>query len=1013
MWSDAKRWDAADKAYHDVMKAAAGSGPAIRAQLFQSWGDTYRARSDWSNAEACYLHSLAEIQKLDPEDLAIARAFSDLGYISRQRGDLEGAEKYFRQALEIQQKRAPGSLDLAATLGNLGLVALSREDLAKAEEYHSQALEIRQKLAPGSVDVARSVNNLGTVALLRGDLAKAEELYRGALDIEEKLAPDSTTVATSYNNLGLVAYDRGDLARAEEYFHRAVELREKLAPGSLALAEVLTNLSNVTGDRGDVAKTEECLRRALEIEQRLAPGSTDVAASYSNLGILIHDRGDLAKAEQLFRQAVEIYQKQAPGSLSLATALVNLGAVADDRGDWVKADQFYRRALALQEKQAPDSQSAVSGLTDIGHRARRRGNVAKAEEYFRRALALQQKTRSEDMRTATIYNDLADMAQDQNQLAKAGEYYQRALAILRRLAPESKEYAETLASLASVKRRKGQTDSAAQLFEQALNAFESQIAHLGGAEETRVNFRASHANYLNHYIDLLTLENKPDVAFHVAERWRARSLVEMLAGARIDIRRGVDSDLRDRERLLQESLRAKSDRRIKLLSAEHIDAKQVAEVEREIADLHEQQDALEGRIRATSPVYAALTHPHPLTVSEAQQLLDDETVLLEYSLGEERSYVWAITRDSLHGYALPPASKVETLARRLYRLISSPGALQATGEAGPKTAERFRTAAAALSGMLIAPVAAEITGKRLLIVPDGALQYVPFAVLPVPRGPRDVPLIVEHEIVYAPSASVLAELRREAGTRTRAPKAVAVFADPVFSLEDPRVPASGRALRETASHKAGPLADERLTRSVADVGLAHLSRLPFSGREAKAIMAVTPAGQGKEAVGFDADRATATAHELTLYRIVHFATHALSDNRHPELSGLVLSLVDRKGKFQDGFLDLQSIYNLHLPAELVVLSACKTGLGKEVAGEGLMGLTRAFMYAGATRVVASLWNVNDVSTKELMEKFYRAMEQEGMPPAAALRTAQLALWKDSRWHDAYHWAAFQIQGEWK
>ena len=167
------------------------------------------------------------------------------------------------------------------------------------------------------------------------------------------------------------------------------------------------------------------------------------------------------------------------------------------------------------------------------------------------------------------------------------------------------------------------------------------------------------------------------------------------------------------------------------------------------------------------------------------------------------------------------------------------------------------------------------------------------------------------------------------------------------------------------------------------------------------------------ALDFDANRSTALSPELSQYRFVHFATHGLINSEHPELSGLVFSLVDPNGKQQDGFLQLKDIYDLNLPADLVVLSACETGLGKEINGEGLIGLTRGFMYAGATRVVASLWNVSDVATAQLMANFYSAMEKEHLPPAAALRSAQISMWKQRRWNSPYFWAAFQIQGDWK
>ena len=204
-----------------------------------------------------------------------------------------------------------------------------------------------------------------------------------------------------------------------------------------------------------------------------------------------------------------------------------------------------------------------------------------------------------------------------------------------------------------------------------------------------------------------------------------------------------------------------------------------------------------------------------------------------------------------------------------------------------------------------------------------------------------------------------------------------------------------------------------LTRSVRDIGFLSLPRLPFTRQEANAIIAVTPPGAGLKAVDFKASRDLATSPQLANYRIVHLATHGLLDSEHPEFSGLVLSLVDKQGKRQNGFLGLGDIYNLNLPVEMVVLSACETGLGKEISGEGLIGLTRGFMYAGASRVVASLWSVDDVATAELMGRFYKGMLRQGLSPAAALRQAQIEMSKQKRWHNPYYWGAFVLQGEWK
>jgi CHAT domain-containing protein len=198
-----------------------------------------------------------------------------------------------------------------------------------------------------------------------------------------------------------------------------------------------------------------------------------------------------------------------------------------------------------------------------------------------------------------------------------------------------------------------------------------------------------------------------------------------------------------------------------------------------------------------------------------------------------------------------------------------------------------------------------------------------------------------------------------------------------------------------------------------ETGLKDLIRLRFSRLEADEITRLAPDNERLEALDFAASRATATSDDLRQYRIVHFATHGLINNLHPELSGIVLSLIDDQGRPQNGFLRLYDIYNLRLGADLVTLSACQTALGKKYEGEGLVGLTRGFMYAGAPRVVASLWRIDDRATAELMKRFYQGMLRERLRPAAALKAAQVSMWKDKRWQAPHYWAAFTFQGEWK
>jgi CHAT domain-containing protein len=337
---------------------------------------------------------------------------------------------------------------------------------------------------------------------------------------------------------------------------------------------------------------------------------------------------------------------------------------------------------------------------------------------------------------------------------------------------------------------------------------------------------------------------------------------------------------------------------------------------------------------------------------------------------------------------------------------------------------------------LLERVAGQLDKKRLLIVSDGALEYIPFAALPSPQGrakatergsgsrhssqdsqdPR--PLIVDHEIVSLPSASVLAVLRRELTDRQPAPKALAVLADPVFSNDDPRMALNRATGGTTPVPSPADVANRsavgpEVTRSAREAGLNDFVRLRFSRQEAEAITSLLQEKDRLKALDFTASRATARSQELGQYRIIHFATHGLLNSRHPELSGLVFSLINEEGKPQDGFLRSYDIYNLKLNADLVVLSACQTALGKEVRGEGLIGLTRGFMYAGVPRVVASLWRVDDRATAELMKRFYQGMLRAGQRPAAALRAAQVSMLKEKRWSAPHYWAAFTIQGEWR
>jgi CHAT domain-containing protein/Tfp pilus assembly protein PilF len=981
----AQQWKSADRLFKEAISQTGEASSDDRAQLFRALSRNYNQQSDLVNAEKYQREALEEIQKRHAESLTCASIMSELSIFAWERGDLDIAENLDHRVFEMRKRLAPGSLAVALSLNDLGVDAQDRGDLDKAWDYLTQALEIHTRLAPGSLNLSGDLNNLGDVAKERGDLFEAEELYGKSMEIREKVDPGGMGVAASLNNLGSVYQERGDLSRAEEYQFKALAIHQKLASGSLAEALSLTDLGDIALDRSDLERAGEYYRKALTIHRSLGVHSLDTAEIIKSLGAVALAKGNPAAAKELYGEALQVRTQLAPRSHAVAESLISLGEVERALGNLSKAQDYFKQSVAILDKLAPLSLSEALGLYDLGEVALQNQDLATAEQYFRRSLEIR-----------------------------------------RSVAPESADYAESLAALAALKRDQRQVEEASELYSQAIEVLESQVAHLGGSSDIRAEFRAKRATYYSDYADLLVKQGRTDRAFQVAERSRARMLLEMLNEAHVDIRKGVDPSVLEQERTLQELLATKSNRRIELLEGKHTD-EQVAAFGREIDNLLARYQEVEAQIRTGNPTYAALTQPQPLSAQEVQQqLLDENTVLLEYMLGETRSLVFVVTPTSLDSYELPKRSEIESSASRVYDLLTSRNrwifsetSLQRNRRLDSANAE-YRNAVAKLSQMILGPIASRLGKKRLLIVADGALQYVPFTILPVAAGSgsQTVPLVVKHEVVNLPSASVLAVLRSEEHLRVEAHKEVAVLADPVFDNEDSRIGKAVRVQQVSAAlpgRENVPSTHEQLTRSLGDLGVAGaaLPRLLFSRREADAIMAMTHPEMGMEALDFAASREKAQSKELSQYRFVHFATHGLLDNEHPELSGLVFSLVDQEGKPREGFLNLEDVYNLSLPADMVVLSACETGLGKQINGEGLVGLTRGFMYAGASRVVASLWQVDDVATAELMKRFYRALLDDGVPPAQALRQAQIEMQQKKRWRDPYYWAAFTIQGEWK
>ncbi|MEG4587977.1 CHAT domain-containing protein, partial [Microcoleus sp. MOSTC5] len=793
----------------------------------------------------------------------------------------------------------------------------------------------------------------------------ALEYYSQSLPLS-RATGDRRGEAATLNNIGLVYSDLGEKQKALEYYSQSLPL------------------SRATGDR------------------------RGEAATLTNIGRVYSALGEKQKALEYYSQSLPLSRATGDRGGEAAT-LNNIGNVYSALGEKQKALEYYSHSLPLSRATGDRSGEAVT-LTNIGDIYSELGEKQKALEYYSQSLPLRLAVGDRSGEAVTL-NNIGSVYSDLGEKQKALEYYSQSLPLSRAIGNRSGE-AATLYGMAFVKRDRNNLTEALNDIESCLKIIENLRTQIA-SPELRSSYFATVQNYYEFYINLLMQLHKTNLksgydtkALEASERSRARSLLELLQESNANIREGISPELLQQEKRLQQQLDAIEKQRIETISTPNPNATKIDEIDSQRLALLQEYQQIQAQIRTASPRYAALTQPQPLTLPEIQkQILDENTILLQYSLGKNRSYLWVVTSTGLTSYELPKQVDIETAAKNFLEAITSP--------IYRNIPQKVAQASANLGQVILQPAAAQLGNKRLLIVPDGVLHYIPFQALTIAQTAgqnTNVPLIIEHEIITLPSASSLAILRQNYGDRKPPSQTLAILADPVFSPDDERI--KGKLTPETTEKLA--LNNLGLSRSLrASNRQWPPERLAFTRQEAQTISSLFPSASSRQIFDFDASRTTATDGNLANYQIVHFATHGLANSQNPELSGILMSMVDDKGNLVNGFLRLTDIFNLKLAANLVVLSACQSGMGQNVKGEGMVGLTRGFMYAGAQRVAVSLWSVDDEGTAVLMQKFYQKMVQQKLAPAAALRAAQIEMMQQSKWKSPYYWAAFTLQGEWK
>jgi len=961
-------------------------GSLAVADVLFNLGEPLYHRGDLAEAEEYYSRALAIREKLSPGTDGVAACLHMLGIVTTDRGALPRAEEYLRRALQIYEALLPDSLDAARTINGLGVVSTLQGDVEKAIEYHRHALAIQTELAPRSADIVVSLGDLGNLASNTGDLNGAQSYYQQALAIQEAVTPGGPDLAQTLENLGLVAQHRGDTTGADEYFRQALAIRAKLPSDTLDSAKGLTNLAQLADARGDLASADDYYHKVLAIDEKFSPGSLTFAWALQTLGKLASRRLDYNSAEAYARQALAVYTKVAPNSSYLASCFNDLGNAASDRSDQQMAESFYKQALAIYRTVAPESTDTAAVLSNLGTLTLSRHDPNAADRYYHEALALSTKLSASGVYLANSLLGLGNIEWDRGHSAEAEKNYREGLKTIEALAPVSDTHIRLLNQLGLLLLRNGKVEDSAGYLARSLDGLENETAKLGGMPESRWAFRSRFIGYYTAYASALESLNRPEEAFHVVERARARELLSMLAERDLAFAKDVPSEIQNARRLNAAAYGRVEAELSKLDPIKHRNQRE--QLLSRLQELTSERAEITNRLRQLSPGFAALQYPQPLDLAGARKILDAGTALLTYDVGDEETTLFVV-----HPVGKDPGLSVVKLAvgdQKLRRQIEA--FRRFILERRTSNDSAFRAAARGLYDELVKPAEALLTSdERLLIVPDSPLYSLPFSALLRTANQY----LVEWKPLYTVvSATVYAELRK--GRRAeQKPVELAAFGDPQY--------AGGGRVKTLAFAESATRSEAR--------GLS-LAPLPFSRAEVDGIASLYPE-RSRKYLGADAtvEQAKSLGKDI---RYVHFAVHGLVDDRLPLHSALAFSSPGKttSGK-ENGLLEAWEIFeHIRLDADLVTLSACNSGLGQERPGEGLIGLTRAFQYAGARSVLASLWSVDDLRTMELMKQFYTGL-RSGKSKDEALRLAQIHLLHSAPSSSPFYWAAFTLSGDWR
>jgi CHAT domain-containing protein len=839
-----------------------------------------------------------------------------------------------------------------------------------------------------------------------GQFQRAEEFAKQALALSEKVG-DKVRAANAMVYLAAAYGYQGRLAEAFEVSKKNL-VRAREMGDKKVLEQALNTAAGVAEESGRSEESLAYLYECLDVAREIGDTIMHYMALL-NIGEVYVRQGDPDKAEAPLLESLRIGHEikhsetiRNPSKKATEMALLNLGGMEAARHRHQAALNYYEQVHASRPESPLWVITALEGMAEAHEQL---GEPQKAIDLFQEAMPLAEKA-SAGLPYAKIVSELGRSQESLGRLNDALASQNRALALVHQGGGNPDYEWQFESRIGHVDRALGRNDEALEHYQKSIGGIERLRAVTLNTEEGRAGMlEISRATYAE-TADLLYDLHREDEALATAERGRARAFLDVLA----DSRTGVTDDLAPEQRKREDAILARISVAQKNLWKENITADEKKKTEAALTSAEDDLDGFHVEVRQSNPRYASVHYPEPVSVSEIQnKLLDERTALVEYLLGEKRSLVWVVTKGKVTSSVLPARKEVEDQVNAYRKLLS--------GRASTLTVHQslieINRLGAKLYSSIFQPIeAAVVSNRALIVVPDGGLDYLPFEALvshsrhTASGEDRPSYLAEKFAVVYGPSASALVALQVMNRETANPHKMLLAFGDPITTSSSPATPAA------LASQVSGPVSRTRevsVTEDYAERGFS-LARLPYTRDEVLAISKLFPISQRDVYLGAEAREETVKSEKLDEYRYIHFASHGFLDETRPGRSGILFSRAPDSA--ENGVLRVDEIMRLKMNADLVTLSACNTGLGKLVNGEGMLGLTRAFFYAGARNVAVSLWNVNDSVTATLMASFYRNLNR-GLPKAEAMRQAKLNLIRSpqSTWRHPYFWAPFVIEGE--